>query len=89
MSTDVKGTEHKQAAEADKTISTRSHTAFRVFYLVTAFVVVAGLLLAGWLPRRQRAKEVNARAEEQKTTLPVVQVMTVHKASDLRQRPRP
>ena len=85
MSTDVKGTEHKQAAEADKTISTRSHTAFRVFYLVTAFVVVAGLLLAGWLPRRQRAKEVNARAEEQKTTLPVVQVMTVHKASAMEQ----
>jgi multidrug efflux pump subunit AcrA (membrane-fusion protein) len=57
----------------------------RVVYVVIAVVIVAGLLVAGWLPRRQRTTEVNARAREQKSALPVVQVMTVHKASAVEQ----
>jgi multidrug efflux pump subunit AcrA (membrane-fusion protein) len=57
------------------------HRRLRLRYLAIAFVVIAGLLLAGWLPRRQRTKEVNAKANEEKSALPVVQVMTVRKAS--------
>jgi multidrug efflux pump subunit AcrA (membrane-fusion protein) len=57
----------------------------RLVYVVIAVVIVAGLLVAGWLPRRQRTTEVNARAREQKSALPVVQVMTVHKASAVEQ----
>jgi multidrug efflux pump subunit AcrA (membrane-fusion protein) len=57
----------------------------RLTYLVITLVVICGALLAGWLPRRQRTQEVNAKAKEQKSALPVVQVMTVHKASAVEQ----
>src|ERR1700758_1345707 len=53
----------------------------RLLYLLIALVVIAGLLLAGWLPRRRRTAEVDARAAAQKSALPVVQVMTIHQAS--------
>lgn len=64
---------------------TGGHGLFRLLYLVIALVVIVGLPLAGWLPRRRRAAEVDARAQEQQSALLVVQVMTVHKASALEQ----
>ena len=66
---------------ADNHKSTRSGRRLRLMYLVLALLVIGGVLLVGWLPRRKRTEEVNARANEQKSALPVVQVMAVHKAS--------
>jgi multidrug efflux pump subunit AcrA (membrane-fusion protein) len=77
--------EHPQPAGGHKSIRSGSRRALRLVYLVIAIAIVVGLLLAGWLPRRRRTQEVNARANEQKSALPVVQVMTVHKASAIEQ----
>ena len=59
---------------------TVKHSRHFILYLVIALVVI-GALLAGWLPRRARMQEVNARATEQKTSLPMLQVTTVNRAS--------
>jgi multidrug efflux pump subunit AcrA (membrane-fusion protein) len=47
-------------------------------------MVVMALVLAlllGWLPHYNRNKEVNARAQQQKNALPIVEVQTVRSAS--------
>ena len=73
--------ERSQPGQEPKNSRRGPRIAVRLLLAVIGLVVVAALLLAGWLPRRQRTQEVNAKAEEEKTTPPVVQVMTVHKAS--------
>src|ERR1700728_4208679 len=62
-----------------------SSWARRILYAVLAFAVIAGLLLAGWLPRQKRNEQIQARAKAQKSALPTVEVMTVHQVSSLRQ----
>jgi multidrug efflux pump subunit AcrA (membrane-fusion protein) len=57
----------------------RSHY---VRYLIIALVAIAGLFLLGWWPKRVLNKEVQARADEHKAALPIVQVVT---ASEVRQ----
>jgi len=81
MSDDETSAERPQPGQDQKSSPRGPRTPVRLFLAVIGFVVVAALLLVGWLPRRQRTQEVNAKAEEQKTALPIVQVMTVHKAS--------
>lgn len=85
MSDDATSADHSQPGQAKKGTRTGARTAVRLFYAVIGLVVVVALLLGGWLPRRQRTREANAKAQEQKSELPVVQVMTVHKASAVEQ----
>jgi multidrug efflux pump subunit AcrA (membrane-fusion protein) len=85
MSDDATSAERPQPGQDQKSSRRGPRTAVRLFLAVIGFVVVAALLLAGWLPRRQRTQEVNAKAEEKKTALPIVQVMTVHRASAVEQ----
>jgi multidrug efflux pump subunit AcrA (membrane-fusion protein) len=53
----------------------------KLLWILIAIVAVGLALLVGWLPRHKRDREVNARAEKQQSTLPVVEVQTVHSAS--------
>jgi multidrug efflux pump subunit AcrA (membrane-fusion protein) len=53
----------------------------RTLWIVVAIVVLGLALLAGLLPHYTRNKEVNARAQQQKNALPIVDVQTVHIAS--------
>ena len=53
----------------------------RMLWIVMAVVVLALALLLGWLPHYRRNKEVNARTQQQRNTLPVVEVQTVRSAS--------
>ncbi len=53
----------------------------RILWFVVAAVVLGLALLAGLLPHYTRNKEVNARAEQKKNALPIVEVQTVHVAS--------
>jgi multidrug efflux pump subunit AcrA (membrane-fusion protein) len=53
----------------------------QMLWILVAIVVLALALLAGWLPHYKRNKEVNTRAQQQRNTLPVVEVQTVHYAS--------
>ena len=52
-----------------------------MLWILIAVVVLALALLLGWLPHYKRNKEVNARAQQQKNALPVVEVQIVHTAS--------
>lgn len=45
-------------------------------YLLTAVVVVAGLLLLGWWPKHKSNEQVQAKANQQKAALPIVEVVT-------------
>ncbi len=45
-------------------------------YLLVAVVVIAGLLLLGWWPKRQLNERVQARANQTKAALPIVEVVT-------------
>ena len=53
----------------------------RILWVSVAVVVVVLALLLGWLPHYKRNKEVNARAQQEKNALPVVEVQRVHTAS--------
>jgi len=53
----------------------------RMLWILIAVVVLAVALLLGWLPHYKRNKEVNARAQQQKNALLVVEVQTVRTAS--------
>jgi len=53
----------------------------RMLWIVAAAVVLLLALLLGWLPHYRRNKEVNARAQEEKTALPIVEVQILHAAS--------
>jgi multidrug efflux pump subunit AcrA (membrane-fusion protein) len=55
-------------------------------YLLVAAVVIAGLLLLGWWPKHKVNKRVQAKANQQKAALPIVEVVTaseVRKAEEL------
>ena len=53
----------------------------RMLWILIVVVVLALALLLGLLPHYKRNKEVNARAQQEKSALPVVEVQTVHAAS--------
>jgi multidrug efflux pump subunit AcrA (membrane-fusion protein) len=53
----------------------------RMVWISMAIVVALLALLLGWLPHYKRNKEVNARAQQEKNALPVVEVQRVHTAS--------
>ncbi|HSY35041.1 MAG TPA: efflux RND transporter periplasmic adaptor subunit [Acidobacteriaceae bacterium] len=57
------------------------HPQRRLLWILIGIVVLGVALLVGWLPRHQRDKEVNDRAEKQQNALPIVDVQTVHSAS--------
>jgi multidrug efflux pump subunit AcrA (membrane-fusion protein) len=44
-------------------------------YLLVAVVVIAGLLLLGWWPKHVLNKQVQAKANQQKAALPIVEVV--------------
>src|ERR1700733_9671457 len=46
------------------------------WYLLVALVVIAGLLLLGWWPKHQLNEQVQAKANQQKASLPIVEVVT-------------
>jgi multidrug efflux pump subunit AcrA (membrane-fusion protein) len=45
-------------------------------YLIIAVVVIAGLLLLGWWPKHKVNERVQAKADQQKAALPIVEVVT-------------
>ncbi len=45
-------------------------------YLLVAVVVIAGLLLLGWWPKHKLNEQVQAKANQQKAALPIVEVVT-------------
>jgi|HubBroStandDraft_1064217.scaffolds.fasta_scaffold26820_2 multidrug efflux pump subunit AcrA (membrane-fusion protein) len=53
----------------------------RIVWILLVVATVALALLLGWLPHYNRNKEVNARAQQQKSALPIVEVQTVRDAS--------
>jgi multidrug efflux pump subunit AcrA (membrane-fusion protein) len=53
----------------------------RIVWIPIAIAVVILALLLGWLPHYERNKDVNARAQQEKNALPVVEVQRVHIAS--------
>jgi multidrug efflux pump subunit AcrA (membrane-fusion protein) len=57
------------------------HGRRRLSWILISIVVLGLALLAGLLPHYNRDRVVNARAEQQKNALPVVEVQTVHIAS--------
>jgi multidrug efflux pump subunit AcrA (membrane-fusion protein) len=85
MSDHAASAERQESVRGERSTHMGQQQRLGIFYSLIAFVVIGGLLLAGWLPRRKRTEEVNARANEQKSALPVVQVMTVHKTSGVEQ----
>jgi multidrug efflux pump subunit AcrA (membrane-fusion protein) len=61
------------------------HRSRRWLLILIAAIVVIGLVLIGFLPRRTRNKQIDARASQQANALPIVQVMTVNQASSAEQ----
>jgi multidrug efflux pump subunit AcrA (membrane-fusion protein) len=45
-------------------------------YLLVAVVVIAVLLLVGWWPKHKQNEQVQAKANQQKASLPIVEVVT-------------
>jgi multidrug efflux pump subunit AcrA (membrane-fusion protein) len=50
-------------------------------YLLVAIVMIAAILILGWLPRHSINKKVQARADQKKNALPIVQVVTAQEAA--------
>jgi multidrug efflux pump subunit AcrA (membrane-fusion protein) len=53
----------------------------RILILVIVVLVVGAALLVGWLPRHKRDREITAKANTERTSLPVVEVQTVGAAT--------
>lgn len=53
----------------------------RLIWILFVGAVLAVALLIGWLPHQKRNKEVNAKAQQQQNSVPVVEVQIVHGAS--------
>jgi multidrug efflux pump subunit AcrA (membrane-fusion protein) len=79
MSADVAPT-HPAGDQQHEAQPQRKHGR-RLLWIPIAVVVLALALLLGWLPHYKRNKEVNARAQEQKNALPIVEVQMVRTAS--------
>jgi multidrug efflux pump subunit AcrA (membrane-fusion protein) len=60
-----------------------AHARRKLLWILIAIVALGLALLVGWLPRHERNKEVNDRAEKQQNALPIVEVETVHSASSM------
>lgn len=52
------------------------------FFLLAVVVVFLLVFLLGFLPRHSRNKEIEARAKEQKDSVPIVQVLAIKRAQD-------
>jgi len=63
----------KQPARAQRPTDRRKIAVFLVAFLLLFLIV----LIVGWLPRRERAKEIDRRAKEQQNAEPVVDVAKV------------
>jgi multidrug efflux pump subunit AcrA (membrane-fusion protein) len=70
MGTEPVSNEHKDASKGR-----------RVLIVAVVVLVVGAALLVGWLPRHKRDKEITAKANTERTSLPVVEVQTVGAAS--------
>ena len=46
------------------------------WHLLVAVVIIAGLLLLGWWPKHKLNEQVQAKANQQKAALPIVEVVT-------------
>src|ERR1700733_2242473 len=57
----------------------------RVLIVIIVVLVVGAALLVGWLPRHKRDKEITAKANTERTSLPVVEVQTVGAATSEQQ----
>ena len=53
----------------------------RILIVVIVVLVVGAALLVGWLPRHKRDREIAAKANTERTSLPVVEVQTVGAAT--------
>jgi multidrug efflux pump subunit AcrA (membrane-fusion protein) len=53
----------------------------RILILVIVVLVVGAALLVGWLPRHKRDREITAKANTERTSLPVVEVESVGAAT--------
>jgi multidrug efflux pump subunit AcrA (membrane-fusion protein) len=53
----------------------------RLLWILIVVAVLAVALVVGWLPHQKRNKEVDAKAKQQQTSVPVVEVQMVHGAS--------
>jgi multidrug efflux pump subunit AcrA (membrane-fusion protein) len=53
----------------------------RILILVIVVLVVGAALLVGWLPRHKRDREITAKANTERSSLPVVEVQTVGAAT--------
>jgi multidrug efflux pump subunit AcrA (membrane-fusion protein) len=57
----------------------------RILIVIIVVLVVGAALLVGWLPRHKRDKEITAKANTERTSLPVVEVQTVGAATSEQQ----
>jgi multidrug efflux pump subunit AcrA (membrane-fusion protein) len=57
----------------------------RILVVVIVVFVVGGALLVGWLPRHKRDREIAAKANTERTSLPVAEVQTVGAATSEQQ----
>jgi len=80
MSADVRSSMPAAGDQQDETEPQPKHGR-RLLWILIAIVVLGAALLAGLLPHYNRDKVVNARAEQQKNALPIVEVQTVDIAS--------
>ncbi len=76
MGTEPVGNEHPVSNEHDDASNGR-----RILIVVIVVLVVGAALLVGWLPRHKRDKEIAAKANSERTALPVVEVQTVGAAT--------
>ena len=53
----------------------------RLLWILIVVAALAVALLVGWLPHEKRNKEVDAKARQQQSSVPVVEVQVVHGAS--------
>ena len=53
----------------------------RLLWILIVVAVLALALLIGWLPHQKRNKEVDAKAKQQQSSVPVVEVQVVHGAN--------
>jgi multidrug efflux pump subunit AcrA (membrane-fusion protein) len=57
----------------------------RILIVIIVVLVVGAALLVGWLPRHKRDKEITAKANTERTSLPIVEVQTVGAATSEQQ----
>lgn len=79
MSADIAST--STAGNQQHGAQPQQERARRMLWILIAVVVLALALLLGWLPHYKRNKEVNARAQQQKNAVPVVEVQVARTAS--------